>query len=954
MRYRKIPVDLNQFNRLSAWVYVEGMETATVFLGLEVDYDAMQSWYRANPEFSTLDYIYPRPYYRLTRMPAQGGRWTRIWVDFHDLPEAWRSNAEHLVIGYYNFYRKPADGSGHIDFYWDDLAFERVENPRKAAGWGADPAVVTVNQLGYKTVGTKLAILPASSAAERFYLRRSDDDAVVHEGGLRLVSSRMGDFLEGDFTDVIEPGRYYVQAGGVRSVDFPIAEQPYRDAGEAALNVLAGQRFGPATILHPEAHQDTAWDRDSGKHIDLIGGYYDAGDLRQFNHNAMFQPRVHLTLRRMLPDDDPMRAALLDESDWCARLMEKHWAAFGGFTRGIRMNSGRDGNYYTDNQIGTGDDYVLDKQPQPLEAWITPVLAELAMELRDRDPQRADRLLEISAALWERYRGESFRASIALHRATGEQKYLDKAREQADTLLRSQDASVLEHSDPPLGGILYVNPGHRANVDYMSERTYGDRLDQLVRVMEELPDEYYYDAFFALRRYADGFLKPVTREIGPWGVTPFVARGRPLDSRFGRASRAEYLGTAGGEPVFLHYQGQSDEAGRKIGYALLRVAAALGDAELEAVAQRCAGQIVGWNPFNFSFMYGFGQDSITHVYCSYPLTPGMCPWYRRLSHHLRTDAHEIWTVLQTYANASLASLDAPCIVRGRVTKGGEPYTGTIHIIGPSGNPVLQTQTDGDGRYGLVRLVGGGEYQLKARSTARHFTAVSGGRYGVDLDVDTEVRLSPLKVTGTIKRLERGPDGGRPYVVAEQAETHGFEAASMMRLKQGVPYEFALELAPLGEGHGTHTVEFHAANATVEPQRMVVDVAMEEPTRVTVSVTPQRSGELFNVLAQLDGDRSRRWDMMGVVDANPGQLFGTVLTAEGMAPEGYFVLERRADGGDGWDRVRTFAIEKDGSFRPIPLEKPGKYRLVRPGAAEALTGFESEPGQFHDIQLEEVR
>lgn len=42
---KKIPVDMTRFNRLSAWVYVEGLETATVFLGLETDYDDMKQWY---------------------------------------------------------------------------------------------------------------------------------------------------------------------------------------------------------------------------------------------------------------------------------------------------------------------------------------------------------------------------------------------------------------------------------------------------------------------------------------------------------------------------------------------------------------------------------------------------------------------------------------------------------------------------------------------------------------------------------------------------------------------------------------------------------------------------------------------------------------------------------------------------------------------------------------------
>jgi hypothetical protein len=939
---QKIPVDLTHYNRFSVWVYVDGLQSLTVPIGLETDFDLMREYYDRQKQ------TVGRVYQITTRRAIRGGQWTKVWLDFHDTDLEFRKRVRYIVLTYFNMYEQPSDNHDHIDFYWDDFRLEHVANPRQYAGYGADPAVVTVNQLGYKPLAEKIALLPASSAAEIFSLRDSRTHAEVYHGAFRLRRSWMGDFLEGDFSKWERPGTYYVQAGALRSVDFPIADRPYAEAAAATLRVLAGMRCGVATELHQLCHQDSVWDPESGRHLDLVGGYHDAGDVRRFEHNAMVQPKFHMSVRDLLPANDPLREKLLDETKWATTILQKEWKLFGDLVLPVRMQNGRDGNYWTDNRIGTDDDFVLDGTKRTAWAmWIGPALPELAVALRQSDPQFAARTLEIARAMWERSDGWDLRTSLAMWKATGEEKYLEKARAQAAQLLTFQDNRVLERSGAPVSGMIALNSSFSDFVNYPSDRNYGDNIAAYADAMEQIDDDYY-PMYFALRRYADFFLKPVTRQAGPYGLPVNLSLGAARDDGAGFGGEPHLLGMVEGRPYYAEYGG-STEAGIKFPYALVRVAGALADPQVEAIAQRTTGEMTGWNPFNFSYINGFGQDSLTHAYSIYPLTKGMIPRNIRFDHLNRTDANELWTVTQAFANTSLAALDAPCQVSGVVARAGQPFHGMVTVTTPAGRQVATFQPDAAGRYGPLLLPGGGNYTLRAGEATRTFAAIAGARYKVDFDVAFEAALRGVRLHGTVARLvqlkglEAMAAGWSQKLTTDFPVEYSFNG-STIELKAGVPYTLEIEAAALGDTFSRHRLVAHAANATVTPDVTEFEAAPGHPAKIELTVVPRAAGETVCVLLEVDGDHLRKWEMTAVAVPNEAYVAGILRDAEGKPWRGLAQVVNAAG-----EVVRNVSGNaQDGSFNAFPLIKPGTYTLRSGG--RTLATFEAKGGELTHLEV----
>ena len=942
---RKLPVDFADCNRLSAWVYVDGLQSVNMFIGMEVDYDAMTAHHERNK-------LPGRPrYHHVTRVAASGGQWTRVWIDYHNLDEAFVRRIRYLIIGHLWYGVQPSDNHERVHFYWDDFTLEHVANPRKFAGWDADPAVVTVNQLGYKPLAEKVAIVPASKPQSRFYVRDARTHRVVHTGGFALTRTLMGDFLEGDFTALDAPGLYYVQAGDVRSVDFPITNRPYQDAAAATLHVLAGQRSGCKTQLHEEAHMDEEWDVANHRFVDLVGGYFDAGDTRRFEHNPQMQPKFHMGVYRLLPPDDPLRPRLLDETIWCFTTLEKHYRHV-GYLCFVTPNMARRCNFLTDNIVGTRDDPPFsDASRGSMAGWSGPAFADLAAAIQNTPLDRDDlsgRALALIEKIAATHGQRDLWMNVGLYRATGNPDYLDTVRRLVDRWLAGQDNRVIEGTFPPISGMIADDPHFNSFINYATERNYGSAIAGAADAMQ-LDEDLYYPVYFALRRYADFYLKPITRKIGPWAIPPVMVYGTddPGDIAGGRG---KMLGLVDGQPYFVTYEGQHSETGRKAAYSIVRVAGALADPQVEAIAQRTMGQIVGWNPFNFSHVHGFGEDSLTHIFTWFPLTRGMIGRYLRLNHHLRTDAHEIWTVTSCYASTSLAALDAPCQIRGTVTRSGEPFAGELTIATPGGRVAATVPTRSDGAYGPVLLPGGGHYTLIAGGRERRFPAIAGARYTVDFDAAREIALDGRRITGRVAKLvtldkrEARVLGRRPgpYVRTDVPVSMPFDGR-LTSLKAGVPYTLVVAAEALGTGASTHTVAARAANATIAPAQQAVRVAPGKPTELSFTLTPGEARRTLCVLLEIDGDHLRKWEMTGVVEPNPGFVEGFATLAGKPTNIHVQVVDDR-----GTIVNPRMWLAKDGTFKPVALP-PGTYRLrYRDRRSEP---FEVRPGRPTTVELD---
>ncbi len=81
-----------------------------------------------------------------------------------------------------------------------------------------------------------------------------------------------------DFSAVRKPGRYKVRIGEVASPEFTIGDDAYADVPGKLLGFMRLQRCGDNPVTGEKCHQQDAIDTETGRRIDLRGGWHDAAD----------------------------------------------------------------------------------------------------------------------------------------------------------------------------------------------------------------------------------------------------------------------------------------------------------------------------------------------------------------------------------------------------------------------------------------------------------------------------------------------------------------------------------------------------------------------------------------------------------------------------------------------------------------------------------------------------
>ncbi len=173
-----------------------------------------------------------------------------------------------------------------------------LSRPPLLYGAGSPTPAIKVDQVGYPSLGPKIAIV--SAIGKTFEIRRSSDGAVVFRGQLGPVAldPLTGDTVQAaDFSGLRKPGSYYIDVPDVgRSWTFAIAGNVYQRAYYLAMRGFYGQRCGMAVDLgpefpgysHPACHLHGEFHPSSGGSgpRDNIGGWHDAGDYGRYVVNS--------------------------------------------------------------------------------------------------------------------------------------------------------------------------------------------------------------------------------------------------------------------------------------------------------------------------------------------------------------------------------------------------------------------------------------------------------------------------------------------------------------------------------------------------------------------------------------------------------------------------------------------------------------------------------------------
>ncbi len=180
---------------------------------------------------------------------------------------------------------------GQHKVYIDNIKLV-VKDASNAQAIGGLPNYVSVavNQLGYKPDDKKYAVVKDDNVGTSdFIVCDATTNETVFDGGVSDYIYDEGADLNVkvlDFSDLTEPGEYYVVTDKGASYPFVITDNPYAEAYKDVVMMLYRQRCGIAIdgdFGHPECHMDKAVVYDNRSVTkDVTGGWHDAGDYGRY------------------------------------------------------------------------------------------------------------------------------------------------------------------------------------------------------------------------------------------------------------------------------------------------------------------------------------------------------------------------------------------------------------------------------------------------------------------------------------------------------------------------------------------------------------------------------------------------------------------------------------------------------------------------------------------------
>ena len=149
---------------------------------------------------------------------------------------------------------------------------------------------IIINQVGYKPESKKIAVFRSVSGESEFSVINADTGKAVYTGSLygEKPNSSAGETnFYGDFSEVTEPGSYYIRCGNLKdSYTFNISDNIYKNLIDDAVRMMYLQRCGvvieDSEFGHSACHTSRATIYGTNETIDVSGGWHDAGDYGRY------------------------------------------------------------------------------------------------------------------------------------------------------------------------------------------------------------------------------------------------------------------------------------------------------------------------------------------------------------------------------------------------------------------------------------------------------------------------------------------------------------------------------------------------------------------------------------------------------------------------------------------------------------------------------------------------
>jgi len=847
-------LDLSQYTQLTFWIKIAGARHGHLHVALS---NQMRLWGKG-----------VKPTHN--NCPLDAGDWSRYTLSLGQLDEAERRGYRYLGIASANVGHQPDDAL--ITDVWIDHWILSAAPIRKWEGWDADPTVVIVSQLGFRRCHDKLAVVHDKCPAKGFVVRNPETGAEAFKGRLRPVRNALAAYKVADFSRLTAPGRYVVEVGELKSLAFDIGDDAYVPGIALLSDWIFNMRCGCATALHGSCHLDDGTvvryegkgkDRKeiSRQHLDLVGGWHDAGDVRTYYSYTFRMAKASLRARdcgwRRDRDSDGVDD-LLDTARWAMLHLPKiRHPDDGRFL--FKMEDWPDyrrGNYWTDNRIGSHDDrHAMDFWKPKMEAGAVGQAAAsaglFARRAGERFPQIARAALEAVEERWavwfdsdsgrkpwrhkpiHVYRHGNQVATwgqggLQLHLATGRLEYLEFARLCADNILGYQRRTFYEGGARPMCGEIF---------SWL--RTAGDRdlpEEFLADLMLERPDDAdYYRWRAALVRAANWWMKPTRHYWRPFGVPHLEVPARsfkkgfvgvPIELSPDTGAKLYLVPTAGGLQL-------GDTA-----HGIHRVAQALNDVELERLARWQVQWAVGHNPFNVSWICGLGADNIDQYYT---FSQGRMPGSVSTGFGIRNDGvprcvrpygGETLTTSGARLLRAMIAVSEPARLRLTLRKGDKPWQGRVQVRWSVNREVVfEGATDAEGELAGLKLDGGQRYELLTPGVVCPLAVISGTTCERTIDLAKLLVLS----------------AGKPrYVLPKQ------------------PFTIKLAVANRGRAPATTKIVVHAEDATTDAAERTVTVGPRQTETIPWPFVAGEGNRPYVLFFEPDGDRAAGLDVTGPI------------------------------------------------------------------------------------------
>jgi hypothetical protein len=403
---------------------------------------------------------------------------------------------------------------------------------------------IALNHLGFRPcVGRKILVVRVTNGKrpDHFLLRDIGSSDFHFTKDLTPTHGDFGPCVTAEFTDLQRQAIYQINVGDEHSVPFFIREDVWRRTLPKSVGYYRYQRCGvDVPGVHPTCHLDDARRRDNGAHVNVIGGWHDAGDLRKWMDVTMLNAIALLKLARNIADPqpgDPTHEQILDEVRHGNRYFLKMQDTDGKIWHDTAggVNGDNSDNHWTDNIVGTPDDRYIDtRKIEEIAATFTTLQAIANQLYAPSDSAYAELCLRAGVRAWHASLRQGSTLALAwwtlaaceLYRATHEATYRDEAIRLGRDLMARQATGFLADQrqvrgfwtegeqpseDPP--GPTQLRPYF--NVVFPAMPAYA--LLALHDTFEDAPDRTKW--IDAVRMHLDEYAIPMS-ERNPYRIIP--------------------------------------------------------------------------------------------------------------------------------------------------------------------------------------------------------------------------------------------------------------------------------------------------------------------------------------------------------------------------------------------------------------------------------------------------